>query len=81
MATMTTQTYRFRLAISYAEYEQKYYGKAYLNVVVRSDNGLRISFPAGRLIPFITRQCMYGRFELTTDAEHRFLSLAMIHAD
>jgi len=72
---MSDKHYWFSLNISYAEYEQNYYGKGYMNVVVHTENGLRVSFPAGRLIRFVTRQGIRGRFRLTTDSEHRFKAL------
>lgn len=77
---MTEKYYWFTLHISYADYQQNYYGKGYFNVVVRTDDGIRVSFPAGRLLPFVTGSGIHGRFRLTTDANDRFMRLEQVHA-
>lgn len=68
----------FRLNISYAEYQQNYYGQGHLNVLIRTEAGLRLSLPAGRLLPFVGSDGIHGRFRLTTDANNRFLQLDKI---
>lgn len=73
--------YRFNLRISYADYQQKYYGKGYQQMLVRADNGMRLAIPAGRFIPFITRSGLHGQFILTTDDENKFVALEQVHAD
>lgn len=67
--------YTFALAISYQEYQDKYYSGGLLNVIVRSEQGLRVSFPAGRLVPFLNSKGVYGRFQLTVDQHNRFVAL------
>ncbi len=44
-------------------------------VLLRSREGKSVSLPAGRLQPFLTHEGVYGSFELSFDADGKFISL------
>ncbi len=68
------QNYYFYLSISYQAYLQHYSGAA-ANVLVVTDNGLRLQLPANRFRPFLTHAGISGRFCLTVDTDNKFVSL------
>jgi hypothetical protein len=65
---------RFSLDISSEDYLRYYQGSAH-SVVVTSEDGRRIQFPASNLRPFVTREGVRGRFELLLDEGNRLLEL------
>nr|WP_025673760.1 DUF2835 domain-containing protein [Salinivibrio socompensis] len=69
--------YFFSVYIAYFEY-QHYYSGAAANVIVTTDQGLRLQIPASRFRPFISQLGIRGRFKLTTDTHHRFQSLMRV---
>ncbi|ODP97104.1 MULTISPECIES: DUF2835 domain-containing protein [Salinivibrio] len=69
--------YYFNVYIAYSEY-QHYYSGAAANVVVTSDQGLRLQIPASRFRPFLSHLGIRGRFKLVTDANHKFQSLMRV---
>jgi hypothetical protein len=56
------------------EFLRVYQGTA-SRVWLRSREGKSVSLPAGRLQPFLTREGVYGSFELTFDDQGKFISL------
>jgi hypothetical protein len=69
--------YRLRLSISPAELQRYYSGEAQM-VNARSITGLRIQFPARVLRAFVTRNGVFGLFELICDEDHRFVDFLRI---
>lgn len=64
----------FSLSISTTEYLRYYRGSA-RQVIVRSDQGHTLSFPAEHLRTFVSHGGIHGRFTLDYDDSHRFLSI------
>ncbi|CAM3578675.1 hypothetical protein VA7868_04388 [Vibrio aerogenes CECT 7868] len=71
------QYYYFSLNISYHDYLSYYSGQA-ASVLVVTDNGLKLQLPAIRFRPFLTQLGLKGRYRLTTDKNHKFVSLESI---
>ncbi len=72
------QLIRFSLHLSYDQYLQVYQGVA-KNISVVADDGRRISFPAGNVQSFLTRDGVHGYFEMELTAENRFVSVKKLH--
>ena len=68
------KNYRFNLQISQQEYLRYYQGAA-SSVLVFSENGQRLRFPASRLRPFLTHTGIHGRFQMTVDTQNRFVEM------
>lgn len=66
--------YYFSITISADEFLRVYQGSA-KNVLVTDEHGRRIQIPANRFVPFVSRLGIVGRFCLTTDSQHKFVSL------
>ena len=64
----------FSLAISPEKYLEYYRGAAKA-VIVQSEDGRKVQFPAGALQPFVTANGINGRFRLLFDKNHKFLKL------
>ena len=75
--TARQQQFRFSLTINQQEYLRFYQGTA-SNVQVVSECGRRLRFPASRLRPFLSHTGISGRFQLSIDANNRFLDLKKI---
>lgn len=56
------------------EFLRVYQGTAN-RVLLCSREGKSVSLPAGRLQPFLTHEGVYGSFELSFDADGKFISL------
>lgn len=56
------------------EFLRVYQGTAN-RVLLYSREGKSVSLPAGRLQPFLTREGVYGSFELVFDGQGKFISL------
>lgn len=69
--------YFFSLNISYQTFVAHYSGVA-SNVMVTTEQGLRLQLPATRLRPFLSQMGVKGRFRLATDQNHRFIKLEML---
>ncbi len=69
--------YFFHLQLSQQELMRYYQGTA-SNVRVVSECGHRLQFPASRLRPFMTRNGISGRFQLTVSSANQFLNLKKI---
>ena len=64
----------FSLAITPEAYLQYYRGNA-RSVIVTSDDGRKIQFPANALQPYIKTDGINGRFRLIYDKNHKFIKL------
>lgn len=71
--------FTFALVFTPAELERCYYRERLENIVVTSEQGLRVQLPLRRLAPFITQVGIRGRFLLTLDSNNRFVSLQKIN--
>jgi hypothetical protein len=69
--------YYFTLNISYQTFLAHYNGVA-SNILVVTDNGLRLQLPASRFRPFVSQIGLKGRFRLTTDQNNKFLKLELL---
>ncbi len=65
---------RFRLAISAEEYLAYYRGSAQV-VVARSDDGRVVRFPASAIREFVTRDGIFGLFEITFDENNKLIGI------
>lgn len=66
--------YTFRLDISYHVFLQHYNGVA-ANVVVYTEQGIKLQIPASRFRPYISQIGLKGRFRLTIDQQNKFVAL------
>ena len=62
------------LAISAEEYLRLYQGTAQ-TVIARDTRGLRLSFPAGALRPFVTRDGVHGLFVIRIDDNNKLIDI------
>ena len=67
----------FRLKFTAEEYLPFYRGD-FQWVVVRSEDGRRVKFPAEHLRPFVTEIGIHGRFCLQFDRNNKFVGLKRI---
>ncbi|MES9846350.1 MAG: DUF2835 domain-containing protein [Candidatus Sedimenticola sp. PURPLELP] len=65
---------RFQLAIPAETYLSHYRGQAHA-VSVLSEDGRRVQFPATALREFVSREGVYGRFELVLDESHKLVEV------
>ena len=65
---------RFRLAISVEEYLAYYQGRAQV-VVARSEDNRTIRFPASAIRKFVTRDGIFGRFEISLDENNKLIAI------
>lgn len=65
---------RLQLNISASEFLAWYRGTA-RSVLARADSGQWVEFPASALQKFIHSEGIHGRFVLTYDDNHKFISL------
>ncbi len=72
------QTIRFALTLSYDQYLKVYQGMA-KNVSVVADDGRRISFPAGNIQTFLTKEGINGYFEMELAPENKFVSIKKLN--
>lgn len=79
MSSAGQRQYYFSLRISQQEFFKYYQGSAD-GVVVLSECGRRLRFPARRLRPFLTYKGIHGRFCLSVDSDNRFVSMQQISA-
>ncbi|OEU71817.1 MAG: hypothetical protein BA864_06645 [Desulfuromonadales bacterium C00003093] len=71
------KSFRFSIHLSQQQFLRHYQGSASA-VQVISECGRRLRFPASRLRSFLTHSGISGRFQLTVDADNRFLDLKKI---
>ena len=67
----------FSMHLSTEKYLQFYQGAA-KNVIVKTDDGRTLKFPADRLQQFVTHDGISGRFEIKFDNNHKIVSLIRI---
>lgn len=53
----------------------RYYRGAAQSVLARTDQGLRVQFPAEALRPFVTKDGVHGRFALRFDANNKLAGI------
>ncbi|MDP2560373.1 DUF2835 domain-containing protein [Psychrobium sp. 1_MG-2023] len=70
--------YYFNMALSYDRFLPVYQG-AVNKVQVTDRQGLKIELPAEHFKPFLTRDGIYGNFELVTSGQGKFISLNRIN--
>lgn len=70
-------TVRFRLAIPAEQYIRFYQGKVN-NVVAYTQDRQRIQFPANTIRSFVTANGIFGLFEMTFDANNKFLEIEQL---
>ena len=68
---------QFSLSISPEEMQRYYRGEA-SSVIVLSDKGLRLQFPARLLRSFVGPSGITGRFEIESDDQGKLLNLRQI---
>ncbi len=71
-----SHTIQFHLAIPPEEMVKYYHGTQW--VYAQAVDGRRVQFPANRLQPFITRDGIYGQFQIAFDDQNRFVALTLI---
>ncbi|MFC3023963.1 DUF2835 domain-containing protein [Vibrio zhugei] len=69
--------YYFSLNISYQEFVAHYSGVA-ANVVVMTEQNLRLQLPASRFRPYLSQLGIRGRFRLVTDDNNKFHKLEIL---
>lgn len=67
----------FSLAIPPEQYLHVYQGHA-KNITVVAEDGRRVQFPAQKVQHFLTREGLYGRFEMQLTANDQFISIRRI---
>lgn len=71
------QKMTFSLSISPELYERYYRGSAKA-VIVTTDDGRKLQFPAGNLQKYITHDGIHGRFEITFDQNNKIIDFRRI---
>jgi len=74
---MMSQRLYFRLALSPEGYLHYYRGRARA-VIVEAEDGRRVQLPANALRPYVTREGVHGRFELTLDEHNKLIALTRL---
>ena len=68
-----------RIALNIPAYEiQQYYEGVASNVAATAADGRTVRFPASTLRSVVTREGVYGEFELAFDEHNKFLSIRRI---
>ena len=68
---------RFSLAIPAEKYLAFYQGKAQ-DIVARSDDNRNIRFPAGAIRNFLTRDGIFGVFDIHFDANNKLIRVERV---
>jgi len=74
MIDMRTQYIIFKLAISAEAFLAVYKGYA-KNISTIAVDGRRLEFSAEKVKPFLTREGIYGTFEMELGEEHKFIAV------
>lgn len=69
--------YNFTINIKPDQY-QAYYSGQIKQIVVKTEQGLTVRFPAKHLQQFITREGISGRFTMQLDADNRLIGIERI---
>jgi len=72
------QSIHFSLHLTYDQYLRVYQGTA-KNISVVADDGRRISFPAGNVQSFLSRDGINGFFEMVLTAENKFVEIKKLN--
>lgn len=64
----------FNLHISPEQYQRYYLGNAKA-VIVQTEDGRRLQFPASNLQKFVSREGIHGRFEITFDSNNKIIEI------
>lgn len=75
---MNNHRVRFKLSLSSEQFLQVYQGIA-KSVTARTDDGQLIQFPAQHIKSFLTHDGIYGYFEMTFSAEHKFMGIKRLN--
>ncbi|MBA3987556.1 DUF2835 family protein [Aliidiomarina maris] len=70
--------HKFALIFSPAELERHYYREGLSNIMVTTEQGLRIQLALRHFTPFISDWGIRGYFLLTLDEHNRFISMQKI---
>ncbi len=68
------QKLTFSISLSAEQFLRYYRGSAH-SVIVRADDGRRIQLPANSLRPFVGKDGIYGRFQLSLDENNRIITI------
>ncbi|MGF1726406.1 DUF2835 domain-containing protein [Photobacterium nomapromontoriensis] len=71
------KSYTFSIYISYQHFLNHYSGAA-STVLVETDSGLKLQFPATRLRPFLSQMGIKGRFRVLVSQENRFHAIERV---
>ncbi|MBY5946076.1 DUF2835 domain-containing protein [Photobacterium rosenbergii] len=71
------KSYTFSMHITYQQFLHHYSGVA-SNVLVMTDNGLRLQLPASRMRPFLTQIGIRGRFRVTVSDANKLQAIEQI---
>ncbi len=55
-----------------------YYNGAAKNIVVKTEDGLSLKFPANAMQKFITREGIHGRFKISFDQHNKLIGVSRI---
>ncbi len=69
--------FTFSLHLSSDEYQSFYRGVA-KNIIVRSDQGVNVQFPASAVRSFVTANGVHGNFVITMDNNNKLISVQQI---
>jgi hypothetical protein len=72
-----TNQIRFRLAIPAEKYLAYYQGQA-RDVVVTSEDGRRVRFPANALQQFVRHEGIFGLFQISFDENNKLIGVEKI---
>lgn len=73
----SSNSIRFRLAISAEDYLAYYQGSAQV-VVARSEDNRTLRFPASAIREFVTRDGVFGNFEISFDENNKLIAIQSI---
>ncbi|TNF34328.1 MAG: DUF2835 family protein [Gammaproteobacteria bacterium] len=65
----------FQLHITAEQYQRYYQGSAKA-VIVQTEDGRKLQFPANRLQKFVGHEGIHGRFQITFDNNHKIIDLS-----
>ncbi len=77
MAAETVKAVKFFVSLSRSAFLE-YYRAPGRTVLVQTDDGQRLSFPAGILQRFVTHEGVHGHFLVRYDQAHRLIDITRI---
>lgn len=69
--------FTFSLHLSTDEYQRFYRGEA-KNIIVMSDQGASVLFPASAVRPFVAKDGVHGRFVITMDKNNKLVNIQQL---